>query len=162
MAEQFPGTVVGYDFPTADWLDPFDVDEAATQWFFVNQDRLSRSWTAPTGPDQGWGFADDEPVWETFTNPRSCLYWLEKQAVVADGQVLREWSPTGLVRERNPSGCEQHNGLYFVHSQPDRAFPIHEGPKFASYDDALAEALGRSGPRARILVAQMVDARSLW
>src|SRR6478672_6540758 len=89
MAEDSVGTAIGYEFPTADWLDPFDVDEPGTQWFFVNQDRMSRAWIAPRGQDEWWGFARSEPLWEVFTNPRSCLYCLEKSAVVSGGQVLR-------------------------------------------------------------------------
>src|SRR4051794_10806850 len=118
MAENPVRTAIGYAFPTADWLDPFDLDEGRTQWFFVNQDRLSRAWVAPTGADaEWWGFARSEPLWEVFNNPRSCLYCLEKVAVVAEGRVLREWVPTPLTERAAPESCAQHNGLYLLHSQ---------------------------------------------
>ncbi|NUR30679.1 MAG: hypothetical protein HOV83_33315 [Catenulispora sp.] len=163
MAENSLRTAIGYQFPTADWLDPFDLDEGRTQWFFVNQDRLSRAWVAPSEADaDGWGFATSEPLWETFTNPRSCLYCLEKVAVVADGQVLREWVQTPLRDQACPESCAQHNGLYLLHSRSEQQFPVHETLKYASYEEALTEAL--TGPKAggMVMVARMMRAQSLW
>ncbi|NUP47939.1 MAG: hypothetical protein HOW97_11595 [Catenulispora sp.] len=165
MAEDFAQTAVGYEFPTANWLDPFDVDEAATQRFLVNQDRISRAWVAPVGDDRdarGWGFGADEPLREVFTNPRSCLYCLEKVAVVAGGQVLREWAPTAVTRPGDPNSCAQHNGLYFVYSRAQRVFPVHEAVKYADYDEALTEALAAQDDKVMTMVARMVDAESLW
>lgn len=163
MAENPVRTAVGYEFPTADWLDPFDADEARTQWFFVNQDRISRAWVAPAGVDEDWwGFARSEPLWETFTNPRSCLYCLEKVAILAEGQVLRDWTPTSLVQAPAPESCGQHNGLYFLHSQAEQHFPIHEAPKYTSYEQALAEALASWEPGRVTMIARMIQAQSLW
>src|SRR5947209_6715186 len=114
MAENSEHTAIGYEFPTADWLDPFDIDEPRTQWFFVNQDRISRAWVAPADPDGGWGLAEGEPLWQTFNNPRSCLHCLEKVAIVSGGRVLREWAPTPLKEKAAAESCAQHNGFYFL------------------------------------------------
>jgi hypothetical protein len=165
MAENPVRTAVGYEFPTADWLDPFDVDEGRTQWFFVNQDRISRAWIAPapTGDgEQWWGFARSEPLWEVFTNPRSCLYCLEKAAVVAEGAVLREWASTPLTQAPAPESCGQHNGLYLLYSQAEQEFPVHEAPKYASYEEALAEALASREPGRMTMIARMMEGQSLW
>lgn len=162
MTEDFDATPVHFAFPTADWLDPFDAAEPAVQWFFVNQDWISRAWIAPAAGDKGWGFSEDEPLRETFNNPRSCLYCLEKAAVVADGQVLREWEPTVLVQAPSPRSCAQHNGLYFVYSQAQADYPVHEAQKYATYDEALAEALANRQVEGRVMVARMVYAESLW
>jgi hypothetical protein len=163
-------TAIGFAFPTGAWWDPFDTDEPATQWFFGNQNRISRAWIAPTEADQGWGFTEEEDEqtwkWRVFTNPRSCLYCLEKSAIVAGGQVLREWPGSTLIQRRAPESCGQHNGLYVVYSQAQASFPVDEATKYAGYDDALAQALTESrDPRqagARVMVARVVDAESLW
>jgi hypothetical protein len=155
-------TTIGYEFPTADWLDPFEANEPGTQWFFVNQDRISRAWTAPPAQDKGWGFGKDEPMWDFFTNPRSCLYCMEKSAIVSGGQVLREWPSTLLQQERDPKTCAQHNGLYFVYTQAQQTFPVHEAAGYTSYEEALTEALTHRDPAARSMVARMMHGESLW
>ncbi|GAA1991147.1 hypothetical protein [Catenulispora subtropica] len=162
MAENPVRTAIGYEFPKADWLDPFDVDETRTQWFFVNQDRISRAWVAPTGEDAWWGFARSERLWDVFDNPRSCLYCLEKLVIVSGGQVLREWSPTPLRQQPAPKSCAQHNGLFLLHGQEQQVFPVHEAPKYATYDAALAEALADREAGRITMIARVNEAQSLW
>lgn len=155
-------TAIGYEFPTAGWLDPFDIDEPRAQWIFVNQDRISRAWVAPTDQDSGWGFAADESLYSVFNNPRSCLHCLEKSAVVSDGQVLREWSPTSHQHQTDPTWCAKYNGLFVVYAQTQQSLPIHETAKYADYDKALAEALTAEAPVGNIMIARVVHGESLW
>ncbi|NUR63670.1 MAG: hypothetical protein HOV87_34175 [Catenulispora sp.] len=159
-------TAVGFAFPTTNWLDPFDADEVATQWFFGNQDRISRAWIAPVEQDRGWGFTEEDKMWQFFNNPRSCLYCLEKTAIVAGGQVLREWPQVAPMRQGAPASCSQHNGLYVVYRQAQEVFPVSEATKYAAYDEALAEALaeslGTQNAGARTMVARLVSGESLW
>lgn len=164
MAVMEPHSVDGtawYAFPTKDWLDPFDGDEPRTQWFFVNQNRLSRAWVAPEGDFEGHGLPVGEYPYDVFTNPRSCLFRMEKLAVVRGGRVLREWTATALRQERVPGSCAQFNGLYYVlQSGSPSLQPTDAG--HISYETALAAAVEPDVPDRLVMVARMIAGESLW
>ncbi|WP_344883923.1 hypothetical protein [Allokutzneria multivorans] len=150
-------TAIGFEFPAADWLDPFDVDEPRTQWFYVNDDKLSRAWIAPADGNASDALGDGYHS-GVFTNPRSCLYVLEKAAIVLGGSVVREWTPTASATPPVEKTCGQHNGRFYVHPQAQQHLRIHDGVSYPTY----AEALAAPAPEGLTVVARVLDGTSMW
>ncbi|WP_086825949.1 hypothetical protein [Allokutzneria sp. NRRL B-24872] len=150
-------TAIGFEFPAADWLDPFDVDEPRVQWFFVNDDKLSRAWVAPADGNASGQLAEGYHS-GVFTNPRSCLYLLEKAAIVVNGAVVREWTPTGSGTPAVEKTCGQHNGRFYVHARSERYLRVHDGTSYPTHEEALAVPASDHP----VMVARVLDGMSMW
>ena len=87
-----PSTRTTYDCP-AGGLDPFDVTEPRTQ-YVLDARGLGRAWVAPEDPNARFFGLDEAEFDEKLQPGYKYVRILEKLAVVSEGRLLREWSPT--------------------------------------------------------------------
>jgi hypothetical protein len=135
---------ISYDYPVGG-LDPFDVTESRTQHLYFASG-WARAWAADEPlPAQPVNIMDAIPV------GYKALSTIEKLAVVADGEVLRQWPATDTFDEpfrRNlspvlraePSGARQSWPYDYWLMSTTRAWY-----GFDDYATALATAIHRTG-----------------
>lgn len=177
---------ITYDCPKGG-LNPFDVEEPATQHLFKAEGaltggaRFSRAWIGSKDPDDTADTADRDADAEAYYGgippARATQFLWEKLAVIHQGRLIAAWPETAMPLYR-PDCPDPYRVLDSTLNERDQGRGLHHDEPHAppyghqSYDQAataartLTHEAGEAGwagwTGETVMVARLLGARSLY